>query len=87
MELGSDWHQWKGLLGKVANAAEAVGISDSRIENAAYSLGQFFTSNFDPANREQRLIKDLWDEGTEEEKRGLVAMISRLAEKDATRSR
>lgn len=74
-------------MGKVANAAEAVGISESRIEDAVYSLGQFFTNSFDPANREQRLIKDLWDEGTEEEKKGLAAMISRLAEKDAARQR
>jgi len=79
MKLGTNW---KRLFGKAVDAAESVGVSESRIEDLTYRFGHFFVNNVDPADREQRLLKDLWEEGNEEEKRSLAAMFSRLSEKE-----
>ncbi|TEB06642.1 hypothetical protein Psch_00174 [Pelotomaculum schinkii] len=82
MEIETSWHDWKKTLGQAVNTAEFVGMSDQTINKIAYRLGNFFANNFDPANREQRLLKELWEAGGEDEKRSLAKMIAKLAERD-----
>lgn len=83
MEIDTSWHDWKKTLGKAVNVAEFVGMSDKMINKIAYQLGNFFASKIDPANREQRLLKELWEVGTEEEKRILAKMIAKLVDRSA----
>lgn len=87
METDIDWHTWKKILGRGVNLAEAAGISDENINKIAYRLGDFFANNFDPGNREQRLVKELWEVGAEEEKRALAKMIAKLADRDTSMGR
>lgn len=82
MEIDTSWDDWKKTLGRAINTAEYVGVSDDLINKAAYRLGNFFAGNFDPGNREQRLLKELWEVGAEEEKRALAKMIAKLADRD-----
>ena len=81
MEFETGWHTWKNMLGKVVNAAESVGLSDNRVNDTAYRVGNYFANNFDPGNREQRLMKELWDEADEGQKRVLATLMVRLVEK------
>ncbi|MDI6710227.1 MAG: DUF3243 domain-containing protein [Bacillota bacterium] len=81
MELETTWHKWKHFLGTMAKTAERIGLSDRTVEDASYHLGEFIARHFDPGNREQRLIKELWDEGDKEERRVLASLITRVAEK------
>jgi len=83
MEISTSWHDWKKTLGQAVNAAEFTGMSDETINKAAYHLGDFFAANFDPGNREQRLLKELWEVGAEEEKKALAKMIAKLVDRDA----
>lgn len=62
--------------------AEFVGLSDQAINDIAYRLGDFFAGILDPVNKEQRLLKELWEVGDEEEKRVLTKMFARLCERD-----
>ena len=39
------------------------------------------TNHFDPANHEQRLMKELWEEATESEQKVLASLMTRLVEK------
>ncbi|MCL6561362.1 MAG: DUF3243 domain-containing protein [Firmicutes bacterium] len=82
MEIDMSWHDWKKTLGKAINAAEFMGMSNEMINKMAYRLGDFFANNFDPGNREQRLLKELWEVGDEEDKRSLARMVARLAHRD-----
>ncbi len=82
MEIGTSWQDWKKTLGRAVNAAEFAGMSDETINKAAYRLGDFFAANFDPGNREQRLLKELWEVGAEDEKKVLAKMIAKLVDRD-----
>lgn len=82
MEIDTSWHDWKKVLGQAVNTAEFVGVSDETINNMALRLGNFFANNLDPGNREQRLLKELWEVADENEKRSLAKMIAKLAERD-----
>lgn len=81
MEIDASWHEWKKTLGKAVNAAEFAGLSDDFVNKAAFRLGNFLSGNFNPGNREQRLLKELWEVGTEEEKRSLAGMIAKMVER------
>ncbi|WP_104373075.1 DUF3243 domain-containing protein [Desulfocucumis palustris] len=85
METESSWHQWKHTLGRAVNLGKAVGLSDDTINNAAYRFGEFFANHFDPGNREQRLLKELWEQGDDHEKRTLAGMLSRMVDSGETR--
>lgn len=82
MEISTSWHDWKKTLGSAVNAAEFAGMSDETINKAAYRLGNFFAANFDPGNREQRLLKELWEVGAEDEKKALAKLIAKLVDRD-----
>ncbi|OPX86588.1 MAG: hypothetical protein A4E53_03022 [Pelotomaculum sp. PtaB.Bin104] len=82
MEIDTSWHEWKKTLGKAVDAAEFVGMSDDLINKIAYQLGEFFADKFDPGNREQRLLKEIWEVGDEEEKRTMAKMIAKMVSKD-----
>jgi hypothetical protein len=81
MEIDTSWHDWKKTLGRAVNTAEFLGMSDENINKTAYRLRDFLAANFDPGNREQRLLKELWDVGSEEEQKSLAKMIAKMVDK------
>ena len=83
MEIGHDWHKWKNVMGAAAKLGERIGLSEETIEDAATKIGDFLANNFDPANDEQRLLKELWENGTEKEKHELASMISKMSQRDS----
>lgn len=85
VETDVEWHDWKRLLGTAVHAAKAVGVPDRYIEEVAYRIGGVLADHFDPGNREQRLIKELWEQGNEGEKRALAALFARMLDNDTGR--
>lgn len=87
MEMGMSWDNWKKTLRTAVNAAEFAGLSEDHIKGAAYRLGGFLAGHIDSGNREQRLIQELWMEGTEDERRALTSMLVKLLERDDKRDK
>lgn len=80
METETTWHQWKNILRRAVNTGQAVGLSDNTINDVAYRVGDFVANHFDPGNREQRLLKELWEQGNEDEKRTLAKLMARMSD-------
>jgi len=76
-----NWDKWKRAVGTVVNTGEGLGLTDDTINNASYRVGNFLTSFVDPRNKEEALLKELWEEGNEEEQRVLAKLIVRVADK------
>lgn len=87
VETDVTWEQWKKMLRTGVNIGEFIGLSEDRIKDAAYRLGGFLAGHIDSGNREQRLLQELWLEGTEEERRGLVSMLVKLLDRDDKRDK
>lgn len=85
METEGAWHDWKHMLGRAVNLGKAVGLSDDTIHDTAYRFGEFFANHFDPGNREQRLLKELWEQGDEDEKKSLAGLLTRMVGSGQTR--
>lgn len=72
------FEQWKQFLSQRVNEAKNAGASESAISSAAQGIGNFLSTKVDPRNREQRLLKELWDCGSQEEQRSLASMITKM---------
>ncbi|MFZ5632388.1 MAG: DUF3243 domain-containing protein [Bacillota bacterium] len=84
LETETSWHEWKNMLGKFVHGSHLLGLSQDKINDLSYRVGEFFANHFDPGNREQRLLKELWEQGNEDEKRVLSSLISRMVGKGET---
>ncbi len=74
----NDWDKWKKTLSKAVSMGETVGVSDDTIKNLGVKVGEFLTSNVEPQNHEQRLLKELFDVGNEKEREVLTSMIIKM---------
>ena len=72
------FEQWKDFLHKQVSTAKSAGASENAIVDAATKLGNFLSDKVDPRNREQRLLKELWENGSQDERHALAAMITKM---------
>ncbi len=72
------FEQWKQFLSQRVNEAKGSGASEQTIANAAQGIGTFLANKVDPRNREQRLLKELWDAGSKQEQHALASMITKM---------
>jgi hypothetical protein len=81
MAILKDWHDWKETLGKAVDLGESVGMSNKTITNIAEKVGTYLAHNVDPRNDEERLLKQMWDAASEEEKNSLANVIVKIVDK------
>jgi hypothetical protein len=78
----NDWDKWKKTLYKVISMGETVGLSDATIANIGSKIGDFLSNNVDPENREQRLLKELFEASNKKEKETLTGIIIKMIQND-----
>ncbi|MFD2670035.1 DUF3243 domain-containing protein [Marinicrinis sediminis] len=73
--------KWKEFLADRVNAAQKLGMSDEMISKLAYEIGQFLDEKVDPKNDQERLLKELWDVASEEERKTMARLMVKLVDK------
>lgn len=73
-----DYDQWKSFLSSKVQMAKSAGLSDQAIANTASRVGDFLSARVDPKNNQQRVLKELWDSGSEQEQQSLASMIVKM---------
>lgn len=76
-----DFEKWKTFLESRVEQAKKAGMSDEVIAQLAYQIGNFLSEKVDPENREERLLKELWDVATEDERKTLARVIIKFVER------
>jgi len=76
---------FKSILVRAIGLGKGVGLSDDAVTSAAARLGDFLSRFADPGDREQRLLKELWDVATESEQRTLARLIAKLVSEEKPR--
>jgi hypothetical protein len=82
LDILNDWDKWKKTLNKAVSAGETVGLSDDTIKDVGVKVGEFLSSTVDPENDEQRVLKELFDVGTKQEREVLTNMIIKMVQKN-----
>jgi uncharacterized protein with von Willebrand factor type A (vWA) domain len=74
------FEKWKAFLAERVDQAKAVGMSEEMIAKLAYQIGEFLEEKVDPKNGEERLLKELWRVGSDEEKKTLARLMVKLVD-------
>lgn len=72
------FEQWKEFLSNQVGQAKHAGANENSIVEAATKIGGFLADKVDPRNREQRLLKELWETGNQEERHALASMVTKM---------
>lgn len=75
------FEKWKSFLAERVDAAQKAGMSEETIGKLAFQIGEFLEEKVDPKNDEERLLKELWDVGNEEERRTIARLMVKFVEK------
>lgn len=82
LERYSDWDKWKKTISQAVSIGDKLGLEDETIIGIGSKFGDFLDNNIDPKNKEQRVIKELWDVASEDEQTSLTSMIIKMVKKD-----
>lgn len=77
----NQFEKWKSFLHDRVEKARKAGMSDETIANLAYQIGEFLDEHVDPKNEEERLLKELWDVGDEQERKTIARLMMKLVDK------
>lgn len=78
VEQFTDWDKWKKTLGQAIDIGHKVGLKDETIIKIGSKIGDFLDWNADPENREQRIIKEMWDVADNEEQKILTKLLVKM---------
>ncbi|MBD1373653.1 DUF3243 domain-containing protein [Hazenella sp. IB182357] len=78
MAVLDNFEQWKEFLHNRVNQAETLGMDRENISELAYQLGDYLAQDIDPQNREEHLLKDLWNCANEEEQKIMANLMVKL---------
>jgi hypothetical protein len=81
MDFVKDWSTWTGHLQDAVKRGREFGMSDEMIQNLSVKIGDFLAKKVCPATPEEQLMKDLWEVGTQEERKSLATLMFKLVEK------
>ncbi|MFW5988158.1 MAG: DUF3243 domain-containing protein [bacterium] len=81
VERFENWDKWKQTIGQAVDLGQRIGLSEDTIVNIGSRIGNFLDKEADPENREQRVIKEMWDMADEEEQKSLTRLIVRMVDK------
>jgi hypothetical protein len=73
--------KWKQFLGERVSQAELVGMSEETVTKLAFQIGEYLQDKVDPKNDEERVLKELWDVGSEQERKTLAHLMVKLVNK------
>ncbi|CAM4320402.1 hypothetical protein HMSSN036_35870 [Paenibacillus macerans] len=74
---------WKKFLGDRVEHAEKAGFSEEAITNLAYEIGGFLEDKVDPQNDSNRVLKEIWEVGSEDERKTIARLMVKLAKKNS----
>lgn len=78
-----NFDKWKKFLGDRVEHAEKAGFSEEAIANLAYEIGGFLDDKVDPQNESNRVLKEIWGVGSEDERKTIARLMVKLAKKNS----
>jgi len=70
--------RWKEFLNERVQQAEQAGMKEETITKLATQIGEFLADKVDPENKEERVLKELWDVADESEKQTIARLMVKL---------
>jgi hypothetical protein len=71
----TNFGEFKAYLGNKLKSAENIGFSDEQIVILAEKVANYLSAHEEPRNNEEKLLQELWQAGTQEERHQLARMM------------
>ncbi|WP_019635518.1 DUF3243 domain-containing protein [Paenibacillus fonticola] len=78
-DILENFNAFKRYLGERIELAQGIGLSEETLAKTAEKIGDYLAANEEPRNREEKLLKELWNAGEQEHRHALAHILVRLA--------
>ncbi|WCK56138.1 DUF3243 domain-containing protein [Aneurinibacillus sp. Ricciae_BoGa-3] len=75
MSVLNNFNDWKSFLAQRVTQSASSGVGEDAMQNMAYEIGDYLSAHVDPKNEQERLLKELWDAGNEQEQRAMAGVM------------
>ncbi|MDF2683497.1 MAG: hypothetical protein K0R47_4687 [Brevibacillus sp.] len=80
MSVLDNFRDWKEFLGDRVEQAKQAGMESDTLQNVAYQIGGYLAEQVDPKNDQERLLKQLWDAGDQQQQQALASLMVKLVQ-------
>ncbi|MED4582129.1 DUF3243 domain-containing protein [Brevibacillus choshinensis] len=80
MSVLDNFRDWKEFLGDRVEQAKHAGMESETLQNVAYQIGGYLAEQVDPKNDQERLLKQLWDAGDQQQQQALASLMVKLVQ-------
>lgn len=81
MSVLDNFDTWKGFLANRLQQAKESGMEHETMTNVAHEVGSYLAENVGAKNKEEAVLKELWNSASEEEQHAIASSMIRLVEK------
>ncbi|MFK2826784.1 DUF3243 domain-containing protein [Bacillus sp. B190/17] len=75
-----DFETFQGYLKQRIEVAEKIGLNEEQLALAAEKIGNYLAQHAQPKNREEKLLQELWNAGTQDERHHLAHMLVKMVD-------
>ncbi|MFD1850321.1 DUF3243 domain-containing protein [Oceanobacillus bengalensis] len=80
MSVLDNFDTWKGFLSNRLQQAEAQGMDQQTITSVAAEVGDYLAQNVDAKNKEEAVLKELWNAASEQEQQAIASTMVKLVQ-------
>lgn len=80
MSTLENFSTWKQFLSNRIEEAKDLGMSEESITSAAQQIGNYLSSHVKPENKEEQILKELWNVASSEEQKALARTMIKLVQ-------
>lgn len=81
-DILANFNQFKQYLSDKVEIGEKMGLSEERLAQITEKVADYLAKNEEPKNREEQVLKELWEVGEKEERHMLAHMLLRMVQKE-----
>ncbi|VEF48936.1 DUF3243 domain-containing protein [Siminovitchia acidinfaciens] len=74
-EILANFDQFKSYLSQQITKGERIGLSEEMLAKATEKVASYLAEHEEPRNREEHLLKELWEAGNKEQQHQLAHML------------
>ncbi|MDD2777866.1 MAG: DUF3243 domain-containing protein [Methanocellales archaeon] len=81
MDYVGNWVAWKGHLKDAIKQGKKFGMSDEMIKTLSVKVADFLAKRVCPATPEEKLMIEMWDVATPDERKTLATIMFKIIDK------
>ncbi len=81
MDFMRDWDAWRSTIRDAISQARNLGLSEEAIQLTGQALADFLAEKVCPATPEEKILKEMWNVATPQERKDLARILFRMIEK------